>query len=209
MGLLAVRNWTQFGLATLAAWPLLANEIKLIKKINSRHLWWSLLGTVTAITLIINRTRLPVTGQQLGLSATPHSLDAVHFVQTHPLPTPLFNDFNIGGYATWATYPTLPPFVDNRPEAYSKTFFTDTYIPAQHDEVAWKNINEKFDFNTIWYSFSNSDSLPFIVARLQDPDWAPVFADTFSIIFLKRTPQNEPLIKQFEIPKSRFSLQEI
>ncbi len=209
MGWLAVRNWTLFALAALAAWPLLINEIKPVKNVTNKYLWWSLLGIIIAITLIINRSRLPVTARELGLSATPHSLDAATFVTTHHLAAPLFNDFNIGGYATWAAFPVLPPFTDNRPEAYSKSFFTDTYIPAQHDEAAWKTTDERYNFNVIWYSFSNSDSLPFILERIQDPAWAPVFADTYSIIFLKRNPQNEMLIKQYEIPKDKFSLESV
>lgn len=207
MALLAVRNWSIFALAALAGWPLLASTFIRIDSARHRTRLIAVGIIILIATLIINRIRLPVSASELGFIATKHSLDAANFVQAHPLSAPLFNDFNVGGYATWAAFPRLRPFVDNRPEAYSQNFFAHTYIPVQHDEAAWKKLDDSYHFNTIWYSFSNSDSLPFILNRLNDPAWAPVFADTFSIIFLKRNATNEALIKQYEMPPSSFRLE--
>ncbi len=209
MSLLAVRNWTLFAYAAAAVFPLLISNLRKSKINSNKTVQWIAVLLLIAITLFINRSRLSVAAHELGWQAAPQTLAAAQFVREHQLYSPLFNDFNIGGYATWSAFPDLPPFVDNRPEAFSKAFFTDTYLPPQHDEAAWKKLDKHYRFNTIWYSFSNSDSLPFIVARLTDPEWAPIFADTYSIIFVKRNDLNESLIQQFEIPKDRFSLEKI
>ena len=36
--------------------------------------------------------------------------------------------------------------------------------------------------------------------------WAPVFTDKYTIIFLKRNKQNEPIIEKYRIPRSHFKV---
>jgi len=45
----------------------------------------------------------------------------------------------------------------------------------------------------------------FLIARVKDPEWAPVFVDEQTIIFLKRNASNAPVISRFELPKSMFN----
>ena len=44
----------------------------------------------------------------------------------------------------------------------------------------------------------------FLIKRVSDPAWAPVYVDEYSIIFVMRTEQNADVIKKFELPKSVF-----
>ena len=46
----------------------------------------------------------------------------------------------------------------------------------------------------------------FLVARLDDPDWAPVYVDNYLLIFLRTTPENAALIDQFAVPRELFSV---
>jgi len=122
---------------------------------------------------------------------------------------PLFNDFDIGGYAIFYLYPKLRPFTDNRPEAYPAKFFTETYVPMQTDEKIWAVKQKEYGFNVLLYSFQDRApwAVPFIIQRLVDPAWAPVFTDDYAIVFVRRNEQNAALIKKFEIPKDRFGVQ--
>jgi len=52
-------------------------------------------------------------------------------------------------------------------------------------------------------------AIPFIVRRLDDPAWAPVFVDDSFIIFARRTPGQAALIGEYEIPRSRFDIREL
>jgi hypothetical protein len=98
--------------------------------------------------------------------------------------------------------------VDNRPEAYPASFFTNTYVPMQKEQEVWSKELEEYGFNTIW--FYRNDYTPwaqqFLITRVQDPAWAPVYVDNYVIIFLRRTTENQELISKFELPKSLFGI---
>lgn len=131
---------------------------------------------------------------------------SAEFFREQGLRGPIFNNYDIGGYLIWHLFPQEQVFVDNRPEAYPAEFFTETYVPMQEKEEAWQNADDQWGFNAIF--FSHRDMTPwgqqFLIARLNDPQWAPVFADRYAIIFLKRNEENRPVIERFEIPQGAF-----
>jgi hypothetical protein len=100
-------------------------------------------------------------------------------------------------------------FTDNRPEAYSLAHFQQEYIPAQEDNAKWESLMHKYQFNAIF--FSRRDLTPwgqnFLVARVKDALWVPVFVDSYNIIFVKQdNPANSEVIKKYAIPKEMFGL---
>lgn len=99
-------------------------------------------------------------------------------------------------------------FVDNRPEAYPKEFFDKVYIPMQENNDRWKEMEQKYNFNTVF--FYRHDLTPwaqtFLVNRITDSSWAPIYVDDFSIIFVKRNEINKELINKFELPKEMFTV---
>lgn len=145
-----------------------------------------------------------------GIGLLPGVLDSSNFVKTHNIRGPIFNNYDIGSYLVFTLFPTERPFVDNRPEAYPASFFNDVYIPAQQSNDVWHRVENEYHFNVIY--FYHLDMTPwaqeFMIARITDPEWAPVYADAYTIIFLKRTAENQPVIAEYEIPKSAFSIQQ-
>ncbi len=121
---------------------------------------------------------------------------------------PIFNNYDIGGYLIFSIFPRVQLFVDNRPEAYSVPFFRDTYVPMQENNELWHTLEKQYNFNAIF--FYRHDLTPwgqnFLVSRIGDPEWAPVFVDAFTIIFLKRNVQNQAVINAFELPRSMFAV---
>lgn len=120
---------------------------------------------------------------------------------------PIFNNYDIGGYLIFYLEGKEKVFVDNRPEAYSVSFFDDVYVPMQEDEAKWKEYSEQYNINAIWYYRRDNTpwAQPFLIKRIEDWDnWSPVYVDDYTIILLKRTVDNEPWISQFEIPQSVF-----
>ena len=150
----------------------------------------------------------------------PGAEDAANFFKAQNLQGPIFNNYDNGGYLVFSlntneqgyigpVHMSLKPFVDNRPEAYPVSFFQNIYIPAQEDNAQWQQLDSQYHFNSIFFYYG--DATPwgqeFLVSRVQDPNWAPVYADSYNIIFLRRdNPANAAVIKQFEIPKSRFGI---
>ena len=130
------------------------------------------------------------------------------FMQRTNIQGPIFNNYDIGGYFIYYLFPNRRAFVDNRPEAYSVSFFKDIYEPMQEKEETWLEMEKKYGFNCIYfYRHDNTPhAQPFLIRRINDPSWAPIFVDNYTIILVKRNNKNAALIKQFELPKSMFQV---
>jgi hypothetical protein len=46
----------------------------------------------------------------------------------------------------------------------------------------------------------------FMIRRLADPEWAPVFVDPFILLLVRRTPENAGVIARHELPASMFEI---
>lgn len=103
---------------------------------------------------------------------------AMDFVLANNLSGPIYNNFDIGSYIIYRSYPTYKVFIDGRPEAYPKEFFRQIYIPAKY---------ESFDFKTI--IFSHTDQTPwgkaFLNSISKDKTWNLIFLDDFIVIYSK------------------------
>jgi len=79
-----------------------------------------------------------------GLGLLPYSHYAAQFFVKNNIQGPIFNNYDIGAYLIFHLFPKERVFVDNRPEAYSNKFFTDTYIPMQENEKIWAQKSKKW-----------------------------------------------------------------
>jgi hypothetical protein len=142
----------------------------------------------------------------IGLSEGVRS--SAEFFRKNHIEGLIFNNYDIGGYLIFHLFPEQKVFVDNRPEAYSVSFFRDIYIPMQENEEKWIAADNKYNFNAIYFFRHDLTpwAQPFLIKRLQDPMWSPVFVDDFTLILLKRNRKNEELIKLYELPKSIFTV---
>ena len=133
---------------------------------------------------------------------------AIEFLSQHEISGPIFNNYDIGGYLIFHLFPHEKVFVDNRPEAYPVEFFTKEYIPMQEDSAVWKEKLAEYHFNAI--VFSHRDATPwgqrFLIERVQDPDWAPVFVDEKVLILIRRTEANRAVIQAFTLPPETFKI---
>ncbi|MDP3769556.1 MAG: hypothetical protein U1A25_00570 [Candidatus Sungbacteria bacterium] len=212
MAMLAMRNFTLFALFAI---PIAAANISTalspsikrdIEQFHPGFLF--ILSLVIIATISFNYTRIGAEFQTRGLGLAPNNNASSDFFLAHDIKGPLLNNYDIGGYLIYNLAPKEKVFVDNRPEAYPNSFFQDIYIPLQENEHAWERAQQTYHFNAIFFAYR--DYTPwaqrFLVTRIQDPAWAPVFADNYAIIFLKRNELNADLIAKFEIPKNRFSI---
>jgi len=141
-------------------------------------------------------------GLQKGINKS-----AEWFVNTR-INGPILNNYDIGGYLIYHLFPKQKVFTDNRPEAYSIDFFKKLYYPLHESEDAWIEAEKKHQFNAIYYfRHDNTEhGQPFLIRRLQDPSWVPVFVDAWTIIMLKKNQQNADIIKKYALPPSMFSI---
>ncbi len=136
-------------------------------------------------------------GLRDGVEAT------VDFLNANHIPGPWFNDIDNGGYLVFHSQKV---FVDGRPEAYPADFLEKKYIGALNDDAVWRELDANYHFNAIVCSLE--DAFPpierFLIARAHDPDWAPVYTDYYSLVFVRRTDSNAEVIRAHEIPQEQF-----
>lgn len=142
-----------------------------------------------------------------GLGAYPGTDAAARFFIDQKLSGPIFNNYDIGGYLIQHLHNREKVFVDNRPEAYSVAFFDSIYGPMQRDEAVWQAMLLKYNFNTIFfYRLDETEhAQPFLIRRMQDPEWVPVFVDAQTIIVVRNTASNAQVIERFGISREVFS----
>jgi hypothetical protein len=133
---------------------------------------------------------------------------SAEFFKYSGLKGPIFSNYDIGGYLIYHLAGQEKVFVDNRHEAFPWDFMQKVYIPMQEDDRVWHQQLAKYGFNVIYFYRHDLTNWgqAFMIARLQDPQWAPVFADGYTIIFARRASMDQGVIDRFELPKSMFRI---
>jgi len=212
----AVRNFTLFALFAV---PFITeNLVCLLSKTSSQKIISRVAPAACGLIFFIfllfvtgNLDTLLPKRQLIGVGLLGGVNGSAEFFKREKIDGPIFNNYDIGGYLIFHLFPKEKVFVDNRPEAYSTDFFQKIYIPMQEDENVWQKMDEQYKFNAIFFSLN--DLTPwgqnFLLSRINDSRiWAPVFADSYALIFVKRNSQNADIIKSYEIPKENFRITE-
>jgi hypothetical protein len=213
-GLWLNRLYSFFGLlalpplAWLGEWLWQLHKEKLKKIANTPLLLplFSLCGF--AILWIASTSGLffpPVT--RWGVGILPENLKASEFFITNKLQGPVFNNYDIGGYLIFTIFPHERVYTDNRPEAYPPDFFT-TFKQVQADPSLWEKLVEQEQFSTIYFHRHDltDHGQQFLIERIKDPEWAPVFVDASVLILVRRTVENEKIITHYELPPQLFNI---
>ena len=203
LALKAIRNISMFGVFAL---PVMAQLLPEPPKRFGKSLLLCLVASCS--TAVYFATSSSATFANLGVGLRNGCNEAADFFRSKNLKGPVFNNYDIGGYLIYHLYPATKVFVDNRPEAYPASFLTDVYVPMQENDTKWREIDANQHFNAIffnWHDYTPAGQT-FLITRIRDPEWAPVYVDQFALIFLRRTTENQPIISRYEIPKDRFSV---
>ena len=149
-----------------------------------------------------------ISTDELGFNVTPGAQEGVDFFIQNHLSGPIFNNFDIGSYLDYRLYPTEQVFVDGRPEAYPADFFQKVYIPMQQDPTIFKKVEQKYHFQTIFFSYTDQTpwAQQFLVSIMQDKNWQLVFLDSFSAIWVLQSRINQPIIQKFAITQQNVSV---
>lgn len=201
-----VRALPLFGLIFL---PVVSYNFNVISsKIKENILRIVALGTFIFTAIILYQpAATTATPYERGIGLSRYTNDAAIFFEEQSLKGPIFNDYDIGSYLIFHLFPEEKVFVDNRPEAYPASFFEEVYYPAIQQEEKWQEIQEKYDFNVIFFSQHDGGAgvTEFLIRRLDDPFWSLVYVDACSIIFLKNNPENQQVIEKFRITPENIS----
>lgn len=208
MALVALRNMS---LAVFFLWPILASNFQKIFpseiEIDPVVFLASSMGFF-GIIFLMYQSFFNLNNTNHGIGLLEGINNSADFFKDQKISGPIFNNYDIGGYLIFHLKNQEKVFVDNRPEAYSEEFFQKTYIPMQEDFQKWEEIDNQYNFNSIF--FYRHDLTPwgqkFLISLIDNPNWKPVFVDDFSIIFLKNNDRNKKIIDQFQLPKEIFGI---
>lgn len=218
LGFLILRSLAMFGYIFLLVVPaLLNNSFRRAKGYIfslSIYIWrvsvgFFLCALVLGTLFLLNLSyRGTFGGYEKGIGLTPMSLGGITFFKENNLRGPIFNDADIGSYLIYYLFPKEKVFSDNRfGDAYSSNFWDHVYLPAFADETVWQALLKERNFNVIYlYQYDNGAGVrQFMYNRMSDPEWAFVYGDPFSIIFVRNTPENQDIISKFRItPENAF-----
>jgi hypothetical protein len=209
---MAWRSIRNFGLFAFFALPLTAANLKgLLAGDEARQFWTvgksAIASAATAILLFVISPLYFLGGGRgaFGIGLEEGNQAAGEFVRRENLRGPIFNNFDIGGYLTYLLYPQERVFVDNRPEAYPTGFFRNEYFPLLQSEDHWMRRSPELGFNAIVFNHRDRSEAgeQFIVRRVLDPAWAPVFFDRDIIVLLRRYGSNQATIEKHELSKEQ------
>ncbi len=201
------RNITIFGLVLI---PILSENLKsFYNKLTKKQILKIIsISIVIIITFIIAGLNYFSLNPSTGIGLLNNNLNSITFFKENNLEGPIFNNYDIGGYLILNLFPKEKVFVDNRPEAYSVKFFKEVYIPIQENKEVWKKYEKKYNLNIIY--FYRKDMTPwgqqFLIERLKDPTWIPIYVDDFVIIYIKNSKENREIIEKFKIPNEKFKI---
>ena len=211
LSLKMVRNFPIFALASI--------PINIRSFINSgfmvKHkLVYSFSVIIFAIASLILVTnnfypRLDMIGK-FGLEIPHYPQEAIDFVKNSKLKGPIFNNYDIGSFLVWKL-PEEKVFIDGRPEAYPQDFIENVFTPMLVDPRKWKLYSDQYGVNFVFFRQTEYSwqSQKFLKAMINNPDWPIVYVDPDIIIFVRNNEKNNTLIKQTEIIRQSFLIEEI
>lgn len=204
----AIRNFAIFAYVSMVAASFAWGDVDLRARLGR---WTGAVTAAAPVLALAGAVALwPSYWQSLfgtiSLGVAPGILRSTDFFKEEGLKGPIFNNYDIGGFLTWGLYPRERVFVDNRPEAYPGEFFTKILLPMQMSDEVWNAVDQRVRFNAIFFYRHDATQWgqAFMIRRLRDPEWAPVFVDPFVLLLVRRTPENAGVIATYELPQDMF-----
>jgi tetratricopeptide (TPR) repeat protein len=128
---------------------------------------------------------------------------AAEFIQREGLPGEVFNTYTEGGYVTWRLGPERRDYIDGRgiPFGVERIERETQLRQSAPDSALWTDEANRYNINTLILPVARYQGIQFL--RLLDfcnsRNWAPVYLDEVSAVFVRRTPENAPVIQRFPV----------
>ncbi|HZV80674.1 MAG TPA: hypothetical protein VFF53_00745 [Geobacteraceae bacterium] len=163
-------------------------------------------GVAAAILALIPWTvfNSPVYAFGIGPKEGAFPEGALRFLDDQGIRGRMFNSYGLGGYIIWRGG-GRQVFIDGR--------YRRLYTPSEYGEykgvmesaAAWKAAERKYGFD---YALVEYDLLSrrFPEHLLTNPDWALVYWDNQSLLFVRRTPERAQMIaaREYRVARPRF-----
>ncbi|MBI4689199.1 MAG: hypothetical protein HY754_02860 [Nitrospirae bacterium] len=141
----------------------------------------------------------------IGVKERTFPEDAIAFLEKEKINGKIFNSYSFGGYLTWRS-PERRVFIDGRHRHLYGPEFYNSYFEAIKNAGAWKSAEQRWGFNYALFEYNIKSRRHFAMHLNSNPDWALVYWDNHSAVYLKRTEENRKTIDTYEyrITKPNF-----
>lgn len=112
--------------------------------------------------------------------ATRFPLHAVEYLREHPLPGPMFNTYNFGGYLVWARGPEHKVFIDGRGELYEPAGVFPDYMHITLLKPGALDVLRSYGIRSCLLERDQ----PLATVLSARADWQKVYSDRTSVIFV-------------------------
>jgi tetratricopeptide (TPR) repeat protein len=161
---------------------------------------------VSIITMFVVAQRKPFTpvtmsfGFGINYDLVPEN--ALRYMDKRKITGKVYNLFQWGQYIVWRDFPERSPFIDGR--AYIETELLEKIDVVATDELVLDELYQKYGFESILIGYPVFDiKISNQVFSAEDvaishPDWALVYWDDLSLLYLKRGGEYDSVIREDE-----------
>ncbi|HEV2387840.1 MAG TPA: hypothetical protein VGS20_11360 [Candidatus Acidoferrales bacterium] len=122
----------------------------------------------------------PTTPKIEAVLGKTYPVQAVAYMQAHPMPAPMYNDYGWGGYLIWTYGTAHPVFIDGRCDIYEYAGVFADYLAISRLGADTPMLLAKYDIRSV---FIHSDSVLATYLRAV-PGWQLVYQDKVAAIFI-------------------------
>ncbi len=174
---------------------------------NSMRWFWPLCIASLAMCIVVPQVSSLYKDRGVfstGLKEWRYPIGAAAFVRQHNLPGNLFNSYGWGGYLMWDLFPEYRVFWDGRsssPQMYSLG------SQVANASTSWEQILEHHSVNVIVTepcSMVEGKLFPLVERLRSHPQWALVFADESSLVFVRSASVTPAWLERYRLPANRL-----
>lgn len=210
---MAVRNMPIFIFMAMPLAAINLNEAMPTKSIIERKYYIaSILIILTAAYFFISNRYYIFTNQSVFRKTESKMTElltpskACDFLENNNIKGRMFNSIDFGHYIAYRFYPEKRIFIDTRTELYKRDFY-QSYLRAQNYPEEWKGLQKRYNFDIalLRHLFGGTGRL--LKYLYNAKEWALVYYDERSVVFLHDTPENRAVIQRFRIDFSKKKIE--
>ncbi|HET7212130.1 MAG TPA: hypothetical protein VFL79_00960 [Terriglobia bacterium] len=140
------------------------------------------INAVLIIAIVLAIGRGVPSGKDLAKTvAKDFPVSAVQYMQHHPVPGPIYNDYGFGGYILWAMGPAQKVFIDGRGDFYERAGVFSDFLSVQDIHPDALAILRTYRVNSCIIQRES----PLATLLRARPGWKEIYKDPLSSIFVR------------------------
>lgn len=131
---------------------------------------------------------------------------AANFLSNQDIKGNMFNEYGFGGYLIWRLYPDKKVFIDGRllePDVFME--YQNVINANKNKPQTWDEIINKYNISYVVLPplFNHGRIYGLVEQLFISKDWVLIYSDHLSLIFLRKSSDNAPVIERFTLDKEK------